>query len=208
MRKVLIEAHYLPSIEYFACIGQFEEVLIEARENFVKQSYRNRCYINIANGVIPLIIPILHYGKKPIKDTVIDYHQPWVKNHWNSIQSAYRKAPFFEFYAENIEKILFKKRKYLFDLNHELLTNCLEVLKINSKILQTQSYQERISDEYFDARSIIHPKKNYKSNRFYTSVSYYQIFGRNFVENLSIIDLLFCVGPEAGYIVSRSSINR
>ena len=208
MRKVLIEAHYLPSIEYFACIGQFEEVLIEAHEIFVKQSYRNRCYINIVNGVIPLIIPISHHGKKPIKDTVIDYHQPWVKNHWNSIQSAYRKAPFFEFYAYNIEAILFKKRKYLLDLNHELLTYCLKALKINGKIFHTQSYRERISDEYFDARSIIHHKKNYKERKFYTPVSYYQIFGRNFVENLSIIDLLFCTGPEAGYIVSRSSINK
>jgi len=70
---------------------------------------------------VPLIVPISHHGKKPIKETVIDYHQPWVKNHWNSIQSAYRKAPFFEFYADNIEKILFKKRKYLLDLNHDLL---------------------------------------------------------------------------------------
>ncbi len=206
MRKILIEAHYLPSIEYFACIGQFEEVHIEAREIFVKQSYRNRCYINIANGVIPLIIPITHHGKKPIKDTVIDYHQPWVKNHWNSIQSAYGKAPFFEFYAYNIEAILFKKRKYLLDLNHELLTICLEALKINGKIFHTQSYRERISDEYFDARSIIHHKKNYREGKFYTPVSYYQIFGRKFVENLSIIDLLFCAGPEAGYIINRSSI--
>jgi len=160
----------------------------------------------MANGVIPLIIPVSHHGKKLIKDTLIDYDQPWVKNHWNSIQSAYRKAPFFEFFADNIEKILFKKNKYILDLNHALLTNCLEALKINSKIIHTQSYQERISCEYFDARSIIHPKKNYRDNKFYTSVSYYQIFGRNFVENLSIIDLLFCAGPEAGYIISRSSI--
>ncbi len=206
MRKILIEAHYLPSIEYFACIGQFEEIHIEAWENFAKQSYRNRCYINIANKVIPLVVPISHHGKKPIKDTVIDYRQPWLKNHWNSIQSAYGKAPFFEFYADKIETILFEKRKYLLDLNHELLTNCLEALKINGKIFNTSSYQERITDEYFDARSMIHPKKDFRERKFYTPVSYYQIFGRKFVENLSIIDLLFCAGPEAGYILSKSSI--
>src|SRR4051812_20938609 len=100
MDTVLIETQYLPSIAFFAAVYRKKSIMLERHENYVKQSYRNRCQLVDASGRRELTVPVIHgAGKVPISEVPIDYSQKWVNNHWRCIQSAYGKAPYFEYYA-------------------------------------------------------------------------------------------------------------
>ena len=124
----LIETHYLPSIAYFSALQNVDEVILEKHERYVKQSYRNRTYIVSTQGKEKLIVPLTSkHGKVLITDVRIDYGQKWLNQHWRAIQSAYGRAPFFEYYKEDLETVLFKKTMFLYDLNFELLSMCLNL---------------------------------------------------------------------------------
>jgi hypothetical protein len=203
----VLEVHYLPSISYFSTIEKYGGCLIEQHEHYVKQTFRNRCYINTEHGKDVLIIPLTSkHGKAGIREVRIDYSQKWVNNHWRSIVSAYGKAPFFKYYSDDLQKVLYKRFEYLYDLNFELLTMCLKWLRSNSTIQETLSYEKNLREEYFDLRSRINPKKSDYVRSIYRSVPYHQVFGNSFVEDLSIIDLIFCCGPDASSIVRSSSV--
>jgi hypothetical protein len=206
---VMMDLHYLPSLEYFAALLKYDYVYIEAYEYFQKQSYRNRCYIRAANKVDMLSVPVLDGRRKVlIRDIRIDYQQGWLKDHWRAITSAYGKSPFFEYYAPYFEQIFFKKHTFLYDLNWELLTKCLDLLQIRSKIKSTSLYAKDPDLKYVDLRSGIHPKKNYLNNKIYRALPYVQNFGSEFVPNLSIVDLLFCQGVDARQYLELSVIRR
>lgn len=198
MIPVLIECHYLPSISYFKAIHSAKKILLESQEHFVKQTYRNRCEIITANGVEKLIVPLTStHGKVSIKDVRIDYSQKWLNGHWRTIQSAYGKAPFFEFYSDTLHSILFSKKEFLFDLNLELLTICLKWLKLSPEISETMSYVMDPGKEILDLRGAISAKNKELLPPELLSAPYTQVFGNMFVKNMSVIDLLFCEGPRA-----------
>ncbi len=197
--KFLVELQYLPPVEYFAAIVQHDVLLIEAFENYQKQTYRNRCYINGANNVQILSIPVKKGNQKiKIKEVAINYAEKWPLEHWRSIQSAYGKAPFFEFYASFLEPVYNQKITSLFDFNFNLLTICLEILQIKTQIALTSDYQEKYNDNLIkDARSSILPSNRTKNSPWCDFTTYQQVFGTQFTQNMSIIDLIFCLGPEA-----------
>ncbi|MEI7584235.1 WbqC family protein [Runella sp.] len=200
-----IELQYLPSLEYFACLLKYGEVALEAHEYFLKQTYRNRCCILTANGVDTLIVPVIHSSiKMPIREVKIDYSQSWVKRHWGAIVAGYGKAPYFEYFGSDFERVYQKKPAYLFDLNWELLTICLKLLRLKPTIRLTDSYQTGVEEGQIDVLSLVHPKKEFRHNNLYLPVVYQQNFGTEFVPNLSIIDLLMCQGAEAIHILKRS----
>jgi hypothetical protein len=187
-------------------ITGYKTILLEGQEYFVKQSYRNRIYINTEHGKDLLIIPLTgKHGKTRMKDVKIDYTQKWVNNHWRSIESAYGKAPFFEYYAEDIKGIFDKQHRFLFDFNRELLTMCLRWLSAPVQLKETLTYETTYANEIDDQRSLLIVKNTQYVDHVYRPVPYQQVFGSSFVENLSIIDLIFCVGPEAGSIIKTSS---
>lgn len=205
----LIEAHYLPSIAYFTALLGTKSILLERYENFEKQTYRNRCRINTANGLVQLIVPITaKHGHVLISDVRLDYTQKWLNNHWRTVQSAYGKAPFFEHYADDLHQILFKKVEFLYELNYMLLSMCLKWLKWDMPVKETEYYTRTTPAEVLDLRSVINPKKLEQCDQFYYPAMYNQVFGNTFVENLSLIDLIFCEGPGAGRIVQASTIRK
>lgn len=207
-QTAVIDLHYLPSIEYFTALLAYENIRLEANEFYEKQSYRTRCHILSANKVDMLSVPVIGGRKKiVIKDIKIDHSQGWQKNHWRAIQSAYGRAPFYEFFADYFEPFFSKQEKYLFDFNYKLLSTCLKLLGIKKNIEFTDMYQKPSElVEIDDLRSVIHPKRPYASNPFYQPVSYPQVFGKNFADNLSIIDILFCEGPNAKALVTKSMV--
>lgn len=206
MQIVLIESQYLPSIAYFAAISNANEILIETSENFQKQTYRNRCYINSSQGVIPLIVPLVNAnGKTLITEIRVDYSQRWLNNHWRAIQSSYGKAPFYEYYSDDLHDTLFRKFDRLFELNHALLTLCLKWLKCKVSVRGTSVYEKSPSQPIYDLRSTISPKNPDVLGQIYEPAIYHQVFGNMFVPNLSLIDLIFCEGPGAWDIVQASS---
>ncbi len=203
----LIETHYLPSIAYFAAIQGMAEIVLEKHENYLKQTYRNRCHVLTAQGKINLIVPLtFKHGKVLITDVRIDYRQNWLNNHLRTIQSAYGKAPYFEHYREDLESVLLKRSTYLYDLNYELLSMCLKWLNRDVTIRESLAYEKLPSDEVLDLRSAIMLKKTENMQYFYLPVRYQQVFGNTFAANMSMIDLIFCEGPGAAQIVQASTV--
>ena len=203
----IIELQYLPQPIYFALLLKEPDLEIDGYEHFVKQSYRNRCRILTANSVDELSIPGLGVTKKIItKDIRIDYSQKWLNRNWRAIQSAYGKAPFFEYYAEDMLAVYNKKHKFLFDLTHELLTQCLDFLQLEINLKFTSRYQDLKKEPLNDFRSKIRPKSNPDILNTYNQISYQQVFGNNFVNNLSVIDLIFCEGPQAGEMIKSGLV--
>ncbi|MGC3948372.1 MAG: WbqC family protein [Chryseolinea sp.] len=203
--KVLIEAHYLPSIAFFASLTRVKTLLIERHEHYVKQSYRNRCLVVDASGRRSLTVPVVHGGGKTVITEVrIDSSQKWVNNHWRSLCSAYGKAPYFEYYADDLHDILYSKPAFLYDLNMRLLSMCLKALRFEITVTETVSYSKVAENGVLDVRNAIDVKNPASLNGIFTPVPYAQVFGSTFVENASIIDLIFCVGPGAARIVKNS----
>lgn len=204
--KILIESQYFPSIAYFSLLAKAEEVHLDVHEHFEKQSYRNRTHIIGANQVQSLSIPVSHAGRKtPIHELQIDYTQKWMNNHWRAIQSAYGKAPFFDFYGGYFKDEFQIKHEELLSLNQSLLTLCLKLLKLKIKLIETDIYKKTPPEGVIDFRSNIHPKKSLDTLTWFQPEPYHQIFGKDFVPNMSILDLLFCTGPDALDVLYRSS---
>ena len=203
MNCIILDLHYLPTIEYFCEIVHADEIFIEAQESFQKQTFRSRSKILTSNKVMDLNVPVIG-GRKhiPIKEVKIDYSQSWLKQHIRAIISAYGKAPFFEHYWDYLLPVFEKKPAYLFQLNQELLTVCLKLIGISKKLYFTESYQKILADNQLDLRSIYSPKNHEMPKWQY---SYYQLFGNNFVENMSILDLLFSVGPESKHLLKSAA---
>lgn len=191
----LLSTAYFPNIEYFRRIIEADEIQIDIFETFPKQTYRNRCEILAANGVQSLIVNVEkgRTGKLITKSIKISYAENWAQKHIMSIISAYSSAPFFEYYWYEFEKILNKKEKFLIDLNQKILQQCIDFLEIDKKINYTDEFIP-IENNFEDYRFKITPKiRNFKNNR------YIQVFSDRFefIPNMSILDLLFNLGPEA-----------
>lgn len=206
MKTALIDLPYLPPIGWFSAVAGCDGIHVEKFEHYVKQTYRNRCYINAVGGKEALVIPVTaKHGKPTTGEVRIDYNQKWLNNHWRAIRSAYGKAPFFEYYADELHDELYKKHELLFDLNRALLTLCLKWLKWKTPITVTTSYVSAPKEGITDLRNAITPKKGDMVRSFYQPAVYYQVFGSKFVENLSLIDVVFCEGPGASAIVRAST---
>ena len=194
--KILVSTAYLPPIEYMALISQADEALLEKEENYLKQSYRNRCYILSAHGPQLLSVPVYlgSQHKTPTKEIRIDYSKRWQQMHLGAMRTAYNVSPYYQYYFESIEKIISKKIGFLIDLNMELLESVMNMLKMKTKVSYTTHF-ETIGEYENDFRFRISPKKESD----YNVKRYLQVFdtGKQFTQGISIIDLIFNVGPEA-----------
>ena len=204
MKRVVVESHYLASLEYYSLITQAEEVAIPVLDVFKKQTYRNRCYILSANRILPLIIPVHYSNGAALRDVTIDHNQPWKRRHWGAIYSAYGKAPFFDYFSDDFHASLHKEYKFLVDLNKNLLDLTLKLLRLNVNVTYSK---ESIKSDNANFIDIIIPKKSFFDRKIYAPVKYSQLFGEKFSPNMSIIDLLMCEGPNSGQILSASFLS-
>jgi len=195
-KTVLLSTAYLPPVHYFAIVAGVKEVLIEKFETYPKQTYRNRCEIYSANGRIPLIVPVHRPdgNHTMTKDVLLSMHENWQILHWRAIKTAYANSPFFLYYQDELEPFFNEKANKLLDFNTQLMKVILDLIGIKVKISYTSDF---ILDrpEVLDYRWKITPKKIFDE---FDLVEYYQSFSEKhgFIPNLSIIDLLFNLGPE------------
>lgn len=196
--KILLSTAYLPPAEYFALIKEAEEIFIEREENYLKQSFRNRCYILSAGGPQILSVPVflgsLH--KTSVKEIRIDYSKRWQQVHLGAIRSAYSAAPFFIYYFEILEKIINNNYNYLLDLNMDLLHAMVDILKLKREIRYTNQFVPALGNDD-DFRYTLSPKKK----SVYHAKSYLQVFqvGKEAIQGLSIVDVIFNTGPDASH---------
>jgi hypothetical protein len=211
LETILLSTAYLAPIQYYCKLIGSEKVIIEQHENYSKQSYRNRCNILTANGVLSLAIPVIHNGgnKIPIRDVEIDYSTRWKAMHCGAIESAYRSSPFYIYYSDEFWAVFDKKFKYLFDFNSELQNFFFDQLKIKIEISFSSSFKcSELQSTFEDLSNSIHPKARLNmTDEHFKLVPYFQVFQNKygFVPNLSIIDLLFNVGPSAINILVESN---
>ncbi|MBC9796062.1 WbqC family protein [Sinomicrobium sp. FJxs] len=199
-QKILIHPTYFPSVMHFVAMVS-HPVIMEAEDNFQKQTYRNRMYVYGPGGKQLLTIPVKHTkteGHQKYKDIRIEHNFHWRKQHWKTLQTAYRTSPFFEFYEDDLGPLYEKKHNFLMDLNLDTIQFIFDILQINPEFGKTRAYEKEVS-EFADCRFMV----NAKEEPYFALEPYTQVFGdkHGFIANLSILDLLFNEGPNTlGYL--------
>ena len=209
MTTALLQTTYFGPVQWYQKLYRYDHCLIEQYDSYQKQTYRNRCVIATANGLQALTVPVEHnsqlstYNSQLTKDLRISDHNQWRRTHWNALQSAYSESPFFEYYADDIRPFFEQKYDYLVDFNEEIRQKICELIDIHPKVEYTTDYQKPTGNSQRrsaikDFRGIIHAKHPQPDSDFEIK-PYWQVFQHRygFQPNLSILDLLFCMGPES-----------
>ncbi len=200
--STILSTTYFGPVEWYHRLYRADRVLLEACESYTKQTYRNRCVIATTNGPQILTVPVEHHTPLrtsylaprtshipplTIKDIRISNHGSWRRVHWNALQSAYSESPFFDYYADDLRPFFERDYEFLFDYNLEIIHTVCQLLDIHPHIGETMEWkgQEEIAGN--------------KDHDDFVARPYWQVFDRKhgFLPNLSILDLLFCKGPEA-----------
>lgn len=212
---MLVTTAYLGNIQYFSKLAGGSAV--EAHENFQKQTYRNRAEVMTAAGVRPLTVPVVwdHYAKMPIRQVRIDYTLPWQREHWRTLKAGYAAAPYFDHYAERLAPFYDERTyrpEFLFDLNCDLTRLLLGLFGWPDTLNYTEDFTPPTPlDEAVaagDFREVISHKPRLKRpDPSFRAPEYYQVFADRipFAPNLSVVDLLFCEGPQAGEMIREST---
>ncbi|MBU2901465.1 WbqC family protein [Maribacter dokdonensis] len=193
----VIHPSYFPNILTFSYVLH-EPTCWEVHDNYQKQTFRNRTYISNDRGKHILSIPIIHVGKEQgrqkYKDVLIDNSYPWQRQHWRTLQTAYRTSPFFEFYEDEIKPLYDQPYDKLLDYNLKTIETILECLQMEMPKASTKEFEVSLS-EHEDFRFLINAKLKHNL----TIEPYTQVFGdrHGFIPNLSILDLLFNMGPNS-----------
>ena len=197
MKNILIHPTYFPSISHFVAMEQADTITFETEDNFQKQTNRNRTYIYSPNGIQLLNIPVKHSGEshQKTKDVKIESDFDWQKQHFKSLEAAYRSSPFFEYFEDDIRPLFEKKYTFLLDLNFETMDFVSKCLRMKLDYDTTTEYFREVdSNTVIDFRYLVNGKKDDSQFESYT-----QVFGEKygFLNNLSILDLLFNEGKYA-----------
>lgn len=191
----LLYPTYFPNISSYIVMAHAEKLVFEVQDSYQKQTYRNRCYIYGANGKLGLHIPV-KYSQKNRQNTseiLIDNSSNWQSIHWKSLESAYKTSPYFEYYQDDLVSLFTTKKESLLGFNLE----CIEIINscLNLSIKYSKSLEFNKEKQQKEYRYLVNARKEseIKIN------PYIQVFQEKhgFINNLSILDLLFNEGPNA-----------
>ncbi len=185
-------------MQWYSKLYRSSLTLIERYDTYRKQTYRNRCVIATTNGLQSLTIPVVRPDEglhsTLIKDLRISDHGNWRHQHWHALMSAYNESPFFDYYADDFRPFYEKKWEFLYDFNMETCLKVCELLDFQATIRPTDEFLPSANHDFRDAIDPKHPA----SDPEFTARRYYQVYGQKhgFQPNLSVLDLLFNMGPE------------
>jgi len=201
MKDVLLSTTYFGPVQWYQKLHRAEHVQIEQWESFQKQTYRNRCLIATTQGVQALTVPVVRGETSLIKDLRISDHGNWRHLHWNALQSAYGESPFFEYYQDDIRPFFTERWERLLDFNEAIRAKMCELIDIQPQVSYSKEFTvyslQFTVNQVPDFREAIRPKHPAPDPDFKPK-PYYQVYQQKhgFLSNLSILDLLFNMGPE------------
>ncbi len=210
MACVWLTTAYLAPVEYYAHLMAAGEAWVEVHDHYMKQTYRNRCIIAGPNGRIDLTVPTVKPDtlKCATKDIRISDHGNWRHMHQYALESAYGHTPYYEFYRDDFVPFYERKWDYLVDFNEALQEMICGLIGLEVNVSRTEEYLPVV--EGLDLREVIHPKRDYAClDASFQVVPYYQVFQERlgFLPNLSVVDLLFNLGPESLKLLKQSMKN-
>ncbi|PLW97253.1 MAG: hypothetical protein C0591_06970 [Marinilabiliales bacterium] len=198
---LILAAAYLPSVSYFALLNNAQNAIIEQFETYPKQTFRNRCEIYTEKGETSLVIPVSkpNGNHTKIKDIQIFNNDNWYVKHWRAIESAYQASPYFLYYKDELKSFFDGSYKMLLEFNLALIRHFCNLFDIKTFIQLSSEYLKSADIDY---REVLSPKKPPIIHNF---PEYTQVFDakHGFIPNLSILDLLFNLGPESRDYLSR-----
>lgn len=205
--ELLIDLQYFGNINYYSTLIKSTHVNFDLYVPWQKQGFLNRCTLSSANGPLRLSIPVVggRDQKSPFRDVRICYREDWRSNHFKSIVSAYNRSPFFDHYKDSLEQLYLNKEEYIWKWNIRCLEWSLESLKlILNKNILVDSPSDTNSDFLLDFRGRFKPSDP-RAGLDHT-ITYPQVFEERhgFFPDLSILDLIFCMGPSAAGVLKRS----
>ena len=202
--SILYSTGYFLDINMFAFYLGNHPIIIEQHENYQKRSSRNRCQLLGPQGLLNMSVP-LKKGKHQqlsIKEVEISYAEDWVRQHLRTLSNCYSSSPFYEYYPQILD-ILNDRPKYLWQLNYSLLECILDILNYDGDIALSESYVREPYNNFIDLRD------NKSTDLIIKSYDVYpQVFDSkmDFHPNISILDLIYNMGPEAETYLKNLSI--
>ncbi len=191
---------YFGSIAYFQEMVKHDAILIEAKEHFPKQTYRNRCDIVSSDGILSLSIPTKkkNGSKTATEDIELSNDENWRIRHWRAINSAYHSAPFFDYYGIEVKEILMNDELNFLNYQINITKRILSWLDLSIEIDTTKEFHSIKENDY---RMNLVGKNNFQNIE---PSPYIQVFpGENhYKKSLSILDAIFCEGPLARNLIT------
>lgn len=198
--KPIFPTSYFGNIEFYKKLSSYDSVLIESYETYPKQTFRNRCEITTANGLLSLSIPIEkpNGSKTRTNEILLSSKEKWQLIHWRAIEAAYASSPYFEYYEQEVKELIFQQELNLTQFNHNIIKRIQKWLDLPTQLIYTDKYNH--IDSNLDFRNLFSKSIN---PREFQHNYYQQVFEieNGFFQNVSILDSIFCLGPMARLLV-------
>ncbi|MCF0190318.1 MAG: WbqC family protein [Marinilabiliaceae bacterium] len=201
----------LLNLPYFGCIAHWAQIVsgapfaFETRWRHQRRTFRTRTVIGASDGELALTLPSESDYTKLYTEACINDATPWRHQHLNAFMSAYSSSPFYEFYIDDIAQVVNTPFERVWDMNMKLHETLARLMDIDFAPCDYDT--THLAPEDIDMRRGIEPKQQHILREGLTEVPYYQVFApqHGFLPWLSVLDLLFEMGPEARLVLLKMS---